>query len=154
MCHWESHDSACPAGVSDPCVEIEADLAAVGRQNLAGFPDVEVIEVSFETWQPPGGATFDLVFAATAWHWIDPAVKYRRAWELLRPGGHLAFWTAAHVFPAGGDPFSRDIQSVYDEIGEALLPGTRWQLAAVANGRNDWARAKAQRVCDRVAHER
>jgi len=66
------------------------------------------------------------VFAATAWHWIDPAVKYRRAWELLRPGGHLAFWSAAHVFPAGGDRFFRDLQDVYDEIGEGLPPGAQW----------------------------
>jgi hypothetical protein len=50
-------------------------------------------------------------------------VRYRRAWELLRPGGHLAFWAATHVFPAGGDPFFRDIQDVYDEIGEGLPPG-------------------------------
>jgi SAM-dependent methyltransferase len=64
------------------------------------------------------------VFAATSWHWIDPAVKYRKAWDLLRPGGHLAFWAAGHVFPAGGDPFFREIQDVYDEIGEGLPPGT------------------------------
>jgi SAM-dependent methyltransferase len=83
---------------------------------------VEVIEAAFETWRPPGVAAFDLVFAATAWHWIDPAVKYRRAWDLLRPGGHLAFWAATHVFPAGGDPFFRDIQDVYHEIREGLPP--------------------------------
>jgi hypothetical protein len=84
------------------------------------------LEAAFETWRPPGVAAFDLVFAATAWHWIDPAVKYRRAWDLLRPGGHLAFWAATHVFPAGGDPFFRDIQDVYHEIGEGLPPGSSW----------------------------
>ena len=65
-----------------------------------------------------------LVYAATAWHWIDPAVRYQRAWQALRPGGHLAFWTAGHVFPEGGDPFFAEIQDIYDEIGEALPPGT------------------------------
>ncbi len=113
-------------GFQITCVEIGTELAAVGRHNLAGFPGVEVIEAAFETWQPRGAIAFDLVFAATAWHWIDPAVKYRMAWELLRSNGHLAFWTAAHVFPAGGDRFFRDIQDVYDEIGEALPPGARW----------------------------
>lgn len=107
------------------CVEIGAELAAAGRRNFAGLPDVEVIEAAFETW-PAEVVAFDLVFAATAWHWIDPVVKYRRAWELLRPGGHLAFWAATHVFPAGGDPFFRDIQDVYDEIGEGLPPGASW----------------------------
>jgi SAM-dependent methyltransferase len=108
------------------CVEIGPELAAAARRNLAGFGGVEVIEAAFETWRPPGAVAFDLVFAATAWHWIDPAVKYRRAWLLLRPGGHLAFWSAAHVFPPGGDRFFRDIQDVYDEIGEGLPAGASW----------------------------
>ena len=106
------------------CVELGAELAAAARRNLAGQANVQVIHGSFESWLPPAGMTFDLVFAATAWHWIDPAVKYRRAWELLRPRGHLAFWSAAHVIPEGGDPFFEQIQDVYDEIGEGL-PGDR-----------------------------
>jgi SAM-dependent methyltransferase len=114
------------------CVEIGTELADAARQNLAAFPDVEVVSSAFETWQSVApearqptepGAGFDLVFAATAWHWIDPAVKYRRAWELLRPAGHLAVWGAGHVFPADGDPFFAEIQDVYDEIGEGEPAG-------------------------------
>jgi SAM-dependent methyltransferase len=108
------------------CVEIGAGLAAAARDNLAGFPDVAVVEGAFETWPPPTADGFDLVFAATAWHWVDPAVRYRRAWEVLRPGGHLAVWDATHVFPEGGDPFFRDIQDIYDEIGERLPQDAAW----------------------------
>jgi hypothetical protein len=54
--------------------------------------------------QPPGGECFALVFAATAWQWVDPAVRYQRAWELLRPAAHLAFWGAAHVLAETIDP--------------------------------------------------
>ena len=107
------------------CVEAGPALAARARRNLAPFPRVDVAEGAFEAWLPPQQARFDLVFAATAWHWIDPAVKYRKARDLLRPGGHLAFWAAKHVIPAGGDPFFREIQDVYDEIGEGVPPGTR-----------------------------
>jgi len=110
-------------GFAITCVELGAALAAEARRNLAGFPKVTVVTADFETWQPAGGAgSFGLVFAATAWHWIDPAVKYRKAASLLRPGGHLAFWTAVHVIPDDGDPFFSEIQDVYDEIGEGL-PG-------------------------------
>jgi SAM-dependent methyltransferase len=104
------------------CVELGADLAAAARANLAGF-DVEVVEGAFEDWQPGPGGTFGLVYAATAWHWVDPAVRYARAWEALHPGGYLAIWNAQHVFPEDGDPFFREIQEVYDEIGEGLPPG-------------------------------
>jgi SAM-dependent methyltransferase len=111
------------------CVEIGADLAAEARRNLEGFPQVSIVNEAFETWEPPQPG-FDLVFAATAWHWIDPAIRYRKAWELLRGGGHLAFWSAAHAFPTGGDRFFRELQDVYDEIGESLPAGTEFPAPA------------------------
>jgi len=114
-------------GYQITCVEIGQDLAVRARRNLAGLSGVEVVQDAFEAWQPggwrPGERRYDLVYAATSWHWIDPAVRYARAWDLLRPGGHLAIWGATHVFPADGDPFFRQIQDVYDEIGESLPPG-------------------------------
>lgn len=109
-------------GFAITCVELGPALAAQARRNLAPFERVRVVNAEFETWRPPAGAAFGLVFAATAWHWIDPAVKYRKAAALLRPGGHLAFWEAGHVIPADGDPFFREIQDVYDEIGSGM-PG-------------------------------
>jgi SAM-dependent methyltransferase len=107
-------------------IEIGAKLAEHARHNLAGFSGAEIVQSAFESWRPPAGVTYDLVFASTSWHWVDPAARYRRAWELLRPGGHLAFWSASHVFPVDGDPFFGEIQDVYDEIGEGLPPGSRF----------------------------
>jgi SAM-dependent methyltransferase len=107
-------------GFAMTCLEPGPALAEAARRNLAGFARVEVVETAFESYRPPTQDRFDLVLAATAWHWLDPAVRFPRAWELLAPGGHLAFWSATHVFPDRGDPFFSDIQPVYDEIGEAL----------------------------------
>lgn len=109
-------------GFSVVCVELGAQLAEKARQNLAGLA-VEIHVEPFETWQGEAAA-FDLVYAATAWHWIDPAVRYRKAHEFLRPGGHLAFWNAVHAFPEGFDPFFTEIQQVYDAIGETY--GEAW----------------------------
>jgi SAM-dependent methyltransferase len=102
------------------CVELGPELAAVARRNLAGYP-VEVVQGEFEEWQP--SEPVSLVFAATAWHWIDPELRYPRAWQALSPGGHLAIWGAGHVFPEDGDPFFDEIQDIYDEIGEGRGPG-------------------------------
>jgi len=107
------------------CIEPGPRLASVARENLRGF-DAEVVEQRFEDWRPREGQLFDLVFAATAWHWLDPDVRYVRAWEALRRGGHLAFWDALHVFPEQGDPFFRDLQDVYEDIGEGLPAGSTW----------------------------
>lgn len=105
-------------GFAITCVELGAALAGEARRNLAGFPAVEVVNAPFEGWRPADSGTFALVFAATAWKWTDPERRYRTAWDNLRAGGHLAFWDASHVFPAGGDPFFGEIQDVYDEIGQ------------------------------------
>ena len=102
------------------CVELGAELAAAARQNLAEWP-VEVVQGQFEEWPP--AESYGLVYSATAWHWIDPGLRYPLAWQALRPGGHLAIWAAGHVFPAGGDPFFEQIQDIYDEIGEGQPPG-------------------------------
>ena len=73
------------------CIELGADLAHAACRNLAGFPAVSVINDSFDTWDPPSWGSFDLVFAATSWHWLDPHTKYERAHRHLRPKGTLAF---------------------------------------------------------------
>jgi SAM-dependent methyltransferase len=108
------------------CLEISPEMAAEARRNLAHFAGAEVVEAAFEGWQPSPGRRFDAVLAATAWHWVDPAVRYQRAGDLLRPGGHLAFWGAAHVVAKDTDPFFTEVQDVYEEIGEGQLQGANW----------------------------
>lgn len=100
------------------CLEPGADLAAAARVNLAGF-DVDVVEARFEDWAP-ASERFAMVFAATAWHWVDPTVRYRKAADALEPHGYLALWGAGHVLPYDGDPFFEELQEIYDEIGESL----------------------------------
>ncbi|MFC5820636.1 class I SAM-dependent methyltransferase [Nonomuraea harbinensis] len=97
-------------------VELGAALAAEARRRLAGFSGVSVITSSFEDWEPRD--RFDLVYAATAWKWVDPEVKYAKAAALLTPGGHLAVWNADHAMPSDFDPFFTEIQKTYEEIGE------------------------------------
>jgi SAM-dependent methyltransferase len=108
-------------GFSIVCLEPGPRLAAHAAANLAGLP-VEILVTPFESWDGSPGQ-FDLVYAATAWHWLDPATRYHRAHRLLRPGGHLAFWSALHAFPPNFDPFFSEIQNVYDEIGEGHEDG-------------------------------
>ncbi|WP_040422989.1 class I SAM-dependent methyltransferase [Actinopolymorpha alba] len=99
-------------------LELGENLAAHARRNLAEFPEVTVVTTPFEKWRPDRPHSFDLVYAATVWHWLDPQVRYAKAAELLAPGGHLAIWEAAHGFPADFDPFFAEIQTVYEQIGE------------------------------------
>jgi SAM-dependent methyltransferase len=111
-------------GFSIRCVELGEDLAAIARRNLAAFPNVRIEVAPFETWDA-ACRNFDLIYAATAWHWIDPDVGYRKAADLLNPGGALAIIGGGHAFPKDVDRFFFDIQDVYREIGEEY-PDEEW----------------------------
>lgn len=77
-------------GLAVVSFEPDPAMAAVARR-VAERLSVQIDERPFEEWRGEA-ATFDLVFSAQAWHWMDrdrgPAVA-RRA---LRPGGVLAMW--------------------------------------------------------------
>jgi SAM-dependent methyltransferase len=70
-------------------VELGENLARVARRRLAEFPLAEVVQADFHRWAPKPG-DFDVVFSASAFHWIDPAVGYPKAHEALQPDGLLA----------------------------------------------------------------
>ena len=102
------------------CVELGEQLAAVARRNLAAYPRVEVVGAPFETWEP-AEAGFDAVVAFTAFHWIDPGIRYEKSARLLRDGGALAVVTTGHVVPEDGDPFMLEAQDDYVAVGEPWL---------------------------------
>ena len=97
-------------------IELGANLARIAAKNLAHYPRVTIVNANFEDWDP-GARLFDIVFAATAWHWIDPGLRYAKAAQALRPGGALAFTTGAHAFPPDVDPFFLEIHDAYRAIG-------------------------------------
>jgi len=76
-------------GCAVTAVEPGESMARFARQRLATFSNVEVETSSFEGWDDRG-RRFDVVVAASAWHWVDPSVGWRRAHDVLRPGGWMA----------------------------------------------------------------
>ena len=109
-------------------VELSAAMAATARHNLRGFPQVTVEVSAFEEWTPPA-EPFDLVLSATAFHWIDPEIRVRKAAALLRPGGALAVIHTDHV--AGGtEAFFTDAQGCYERFDPRTPPGVRLTPAA------------------------
>lgn len=97
------------------CIELGEQLAEFARRRLAPFPTVEVVNADFEIWEPRDGS-FDAAVAFTAFHWLDPELRYERSASVLRPGGALAVVATQHVLPQGGDPFFAEVQADYDAI--------------------------------------
>src|SRR5439155_15943442 len=59
---------------------------------------------------------YDAVVSFTAFHWLDPEVRYAKAAALLRAGGALAVVTTKHVLASGGDTFWGEVQDDYDAV--------------------------------------
>lgn len=103
-----------------------ARLASVAAAALARSPNVEArVVVGSLEHAPLRRRSFDLVVAATAWHWFDPTTRLDVVHDLLVAGGHVAMWDVLHVQPDDGDPIFDELQEVYDEIGESRPPGER-----------------------------
>jgi SAM-dependent methyltransferase len=97
------------------CIELGSQLAAIARRKLASFPEVEIVNASFETWQP-SEAGFDAVVAFTAFHWVDPELRYEKSARLLREGGALAVVATHHVLSEDGDEFFTEVQEDHDAV--------------------------------------
>jgi SAM-dependent methyltransferase len=105
-------------GCSVTAVEPGAGMAALARQRLAPFHNVDVERSKFEEWNDRG-RLFDVVVAASSWHWVDPSVGWRRAHDVLQPGGWMAL--IGHVVVRRpGEP---EVYAETADLHECLSPG-------------------------------
>jgi SAM-dependent methyltransferase len=103
-------------GLAVTAIELGAELAAVARRRLAGFPAADVVTSSFEDWQPRG-APVDAVVAVNSLHWIDPRLRYSKPHQLLRPGGAMVVAGCLWARPADAERFWTDVQDDYRAVG-------------------------------------
>ncbi len=73
-------------------------LIRFARKRLASLADVDFVTTTFEAWGAPPG-TFQLVFAAQAFHWIPPQTAYPKAASLLADHGTLAVFGHVPMSP-------------------------------------------------------
>ena len=123
-------------GYSILALEPGANLAKVLGRNVIAFPKVAIETSTFEAWSGANG-TFDLVISAQAFHWVDPAVRYRKAAEALRAGGALALIrneqfdldpslraeldvAYTRFFPALADQEARDVEKNRRELAAQI----------------------------------
>jgi 2-polyprenyl-3-methyl-5-hydroxy-6-metoxy-1,4-benzoquinol methylase len=101
-------------------IDIGPSMINAARRRLDG-PALSFRVSSFEDFAAPE-ASFDLIISGTAFHWIDPEVRFRKPARLLRPGGWLALLETVERYD---DPF-----------GAALL-GT-WATRSGDGRARDW----------------
>lgn len=101
------------AGVEVTALEPDPEMGQVLTRTTRGMP-VSWVGATFE--QLETDRRFDLVYAAAAWHWTDPATRWQRAVELLVPGGVLA------LFGCPTELHDPALRAAVAEVEEQVLP--------------------------------
>ena len=106
-------------GYTIDCLEPGAQMASIARAKLAAFPRVKVTCASFEAYSCPP-ATYDLLLSATAFHWIDPRIRFQKAHELLKADGTLALFWHRPAQTEKSRAFFEAAQRVYRSVAPEL----------------------------------
>jgi SAM-dependent methyltransferase len=115
-------------GLDIVALEPGVQLAAVLRDRVRGMR-VEVVETMFERYQ---GSGFDLVYSATAFHWVEPSVRYVKAAEVLRPGGALA------LFMNEKAPMDPEVRAEFNAAYGKWFGWPPWDPNYLANTEATW----------------
>lgn len=105
--------SPAKSGFNITAVEIGNNLAEILRAKLKDYPNTNVITGAFEDTELPNGY-YNLVFAATSFHWLKPESKFTRTHQILKPGGYLAIINGQPI-SGEGDDFFQASQPIYNK---------------------------------------
>jgi SAM-dependent methyltransferase len=76
-------------GLRVTALEPGDQLIRLAEENLKGVGDVEFVHARLEDMQLPR-ESYEAVFSASAIHWVDPDLSWRKIAEALAPNGTLA----------------------------------------------------------------
>lgn len=93
-------------------VEYGAHFSSLCREKFKDYPKFFVITGKFEDAKFEE-STFDLIFSASAFHWVPEEIGYPKVFSLLKSGGAFARF-ANHPYQDKGNPaLSEEIQQIY-----------------------------------------
>ena len=102
-------------GMQLQAYELGENLANRWRENMKQFPNASISVGPFESAHLTP-AHYDLAFAATAFHWIDPSVGYQMVHDALVPGGWMALWWNRYVAVPFNSRFAQVALPIYEHL--------------------------------------
>jgi len=96
-------------------VELGEKLASYTRTKFEEYKNFNIVNSAFENYECNDNK-FDMLYSATAFHWIPDEVGYKKAHRILKHGGTIAlFWNKPS--PSSKDsPLHGKIQSLYNQF--------------------------------------
>lgn len=104
-------------GYEVTCCEISSDFCDFLKEKYKNHA-ITVHNLPFEDFEGENEG-FDLIFSATAFHWVDRDIGFPKLFSLLKKGGRLAlFWNV----PYG----AYDNERLFDDIQKAYGSERKW----------------------------
>ncbi len=101
-------------GCNVTAVEYGEQLAQLCKEKFRDFSNFSVVVGKFEDVSLRADS-FNLIYSASAFHWVPEEIGYKKVFNILKPGGVFARF-ANHPYQAKDDPaLFIDIQQAYDE---------------------------------------
>ena len=95
-------------------VEYGEQFSELLKEKFKEYQNFSVITGKFEDTEF-GENVFDLVFSASAFHWVPEKIGYEKVFSMLKSGGVFARF-ANHPYRDKGNPaLSEEIDNIYDE---------------------------------------
>jgi len=108
-----------PLTVIEPDPRFAPLLVSIGVLYKA---EICFMEASFEEAELPR-SHYDLVVAATSFHWIQPAIGLAKIAEVLKPGGYVALWWNVFADIERKDPYYEATQTILQPLASGPSGG-------------------------------
>ena len=107
-------------GCTLTAIESGDQFSELCRQKFSQYPRFSVMTGKFEDcpWEPD---SCDLIYAATAFHWIPEEIGYPKVFAMLKSGGVFARFANHPYKDKGREALHQDIQKLY----AVYMPGSK-----------------------------
>ena len=106
-------------GCNLTAVEYGTNLAELCRNKFKEYPNFSAVTAKFEDFRCKDN-TCDLIYSASAFHWIPEEFGYKKVFALLKSGGVFARFANHPYKDKGREEIHNAIQKVYS----VYMPGT------------------------------
>jgi SAM-dependent methyltransferase len=117
-------------------VEPGGKLVEVFKKELRNYDNVQIITNSYEDVELPTN-TFDLVYVATAFHWLDPEIRFKKTHSLLKSGCFISIIRTCHILSGETKDFFDKTQPIYNQFANVSEKAAKSQVTKLADIKAD-----------------
>ncbi|MEQ9485169.1 class I SAM-dependent methyltransferase [Coleofasciculus sp. F4-SAH-05] len=110
-------------GFSMVCLEPSQEACKLAKNNCSAYPNVEIINTTFEEWQLEPGR-FNAILAATSMHWVSPEIRVQKSADALQDNGSIIMlWNTP---PHPNDEICHQLDDVYQTQAPSIPKFARY----------------------------